>query len=329
MSTARVLTAILLLLVLRPRPVSAGGWPEVHERARLAAFDVLANDRHHGSGFLVDAKGRAITGAHVVAVGKRRLELLLADGTRVPAEVVARDIGHDLALLQAAPREGGYPFLPIAESEPTVGQEIAVFGTPLLRRQLLLFGRVSSARMGFEYLQHRQHYVECRYVSGIGPGGTSGGPWLDAEGRVVGVQIGGISLATGWQGVSFLAPTAAIRKLVATGREQPTPTIRVAVEETWQQPDEFFEHVPPGTDGLVVKVIDAEGPAAKAGLVKGDVIIRAGGEPVRFVADLLERVRAKKDGEMLPVELLGRGGKPNRTVEVPIRVLVEGTSPER
>lgn len=329
MTIPRATSFLLLLAAHSVASAAPAEWTTAATAASKATFDVLVDDQHYGTGFFVDADGHALTAAHVVAIGDRRLELLLPDGTRTAATVLARDLGHDVALLRAPEREAAYPFLPVAEKEPAIGQSVAVFGTPLLRRQLMLFGHVASAGLGYEYLGGRQHYVECRHVSGIGPKGTSGGPWLDPSGHVVGLQVGGISLTSGWQGVSFVAPAASLRHIVEHKKDRPTRTIRVAVEETWQQPPEFFENVPPGTDGLVVKVLDRNGPASRAGLQLGDVVVSADGERVRFVRDLLTRIREKGDEAEIALELLGRSGNPNRTVKVPVHVLIEGNGEER
>lgn len=324
MAVGPLVLTIGLLFPFAPIETRGAEWPAVVGRAREATHDVLIGGRHHGTAFVVTKEGLAITAAHVLAGGRGPLEFLSRTGERTPAKIVGRDLGHDLALLRINVGDEPCPFVEIAAEEPRIGDEVALLGTPLYRRQLLLFGRVASEGFGFEYLGNRAHYVECRYVSGVGPSGTSGGPWFDREGRVVGMQIGGMSLKSGWQGVSFLAPAAAIRKIVAAGKDLPTPTIRLVVEETWQQSEKRLEPLPPGTTGLFTKVPDKNGPAAKAGIEEHELVTKVDGRPVRFVADLIRHVRSKKIGEKVVLELFVPDDQPSRSVKVEVAGLVEG-----
>ncbi len=323
--TTPVRACLLLFAVLASPAAGADGWPDVVAKAKTATYDVLIGGRHFGTGFVVTKEGLAVTAAHAVAGARGPIQFMDLAGNRVDAEILGRDLAHDLALLQLAEREDPYPHLSVAEKEPAVAAEVAVFGTPIMRRQLLLFGRVASEHAGFEYLGNRAHYVECRYVSGFAPKGTSGGPWLDATGHVVGMQIGGMTLSTGWQGVSFVSPAAAVRRLVEAKADIPTPTIKLVVEETWQQSEEELKSLPAGTNGLFADVRDENGPAAKAGLADDHVIVAVDGQPVRFIADLLRHVRSKSVGTELAVEILTDDRTATRTIKVPVAGLVEAT----
>ena len=78
-----------------------------------------------------------------------------------------------------------------------------------------------------------------------------------------------------------------------------TATLRVAVEETWQQTNDYLKTLPPMTDGLVVKLLKKDGPAGRAGVQQWDVILAVDGKAVRTPDELLGIVRSKKPGDKL------------------------------
>jgi serine protease Do len=104
--------------------------------------------------------------------------------------------------------------------------------------------------------------------------------------------------------------------LLETRQSASTPNLGAAVEETWQQGREVLDRFPPRTEGLIVKVLQADGPAARGGLKQFDLIVAIDGQAVRLPAELLQLVRQKKPGESVALTVLGPDGTGKREVAV-------------
>lgn len=287
---------------------------ELYARVKQASLEILVDDHLNGSGSLVDASGLAITAAHVIGRPGNRVEVLSPVAGRRRAEVAAVDMGHDLALLRLEPRDGGYPYLPLADPSPPAGADVFLLGTPVFRHAVMFRGMVARDEPTFEYLN--AGYVVVLPLAANVPSGTSGGPWVDGRGALVGVQSGIMSNNGTPVGVAFAGTAGAVRRLMETRQTAATPNLGAAIEETWQQGREFLDRFPPRTEGLVVKVLQADGPAARAGLKQWDLILEAEGQAVRLPDELLRIVRQKKPGETFALTVLGPDGTGKRQVAV-------------
>jgi len=287
---------------------------ELYARVKQAALEILVDDHLNGSGSLVDAGGLAITAAHVIGQPGNRVEVLSPVAGRRRADVVAVDLGHDLALLRLEPRDGGYPCLPLAARLPPAGADAFLLGTPVFRHAVLFRAMLARDELSFEYLN--AGYVLVLTLAASVPSGTSGGPWVDRQGALIGVQSGIMSNSGTPVGVAFAGPAGAVRRLLETRQTAATPNAGLAIEETWQQQRDFLNRFPPQTEGLVVKVLQADGPAARAGLKQWDLIVEAEGQAVRLPDELLRIVRGKKPGEPLSLVVLGPDGTGKRRVTV-------------
>lgn len=291
--------------------------PEALYRDCLAACaEVLVDGRHAGVAWLADERGAALTAGHLFQRRSPRVELLFADNRQLPARLVAVDRGHDLALLQVQLDGQGRRPLLLARRAPTVGETLFHFGAPIFRAALLQPGRVAGSDTRFEFDAFLTDYAEVMPVAALMQGGTSGGPWLDRRGRVVGVQSRTVSLDGQPVGLAFFAPVSAVRRLLETRREADTPTLGLGVDELWQQPLEYLRQIPARTRGLVVAVVRESGPAAGAGLQVRDVLLEADAQPLVRIADLLRVVRRHRPGDRLELTFLRPGAREVRRVPV-------------
>jgi S1-C subfamily serine protease len=265
----------------------------LYERASRASVEVYTSGRLNGSGWIADPKGYAVTAAHVVWKKKGKLEVL-AEGKRVKADIAAVDRGHDLALLKLPVRKEPYPALPLAPRMPAPPKEIHLFGAPIFRHGVLLTGRVARASPTFEYLGDQVCAVRIFHVSGPSPKGTSGGCWMDGEGRAVGAQSGMMIVKNAPRGIAYVSPLEAIRRLVTTRRSARTADVGIAVEEIGEQPVGKF---PEGTEGVVA--------AAGKALKKGTLIVSVDGQKVTSRDGFYSLIRAKKPGNEVKLELAG------------------------
>jgi S1-C subfamily serine protease len=160
----------------------------------------------------------------------------------------------------------------------------------------------------FEYYPSPSSYVEILHVSATVQQSSSGGPWLNRRGQVVGLQSGVMSLNATPVGVAYLSPLPALRNLLRTRRHAATATLGAAIEETWQQNQDYLKRLPAGTEGLVVKVLDQDGPGTKAGLRQWDVITQAAGQRMRLPDELLRLIRRMKPSDLLELTVLRPDG---------------------
>jgi S1-C subfamily serine protease len=292
-------------LAAGPKPPSAT--EKIYRRCEAACVEVLVNGRHSGSGWFARADGLLVTAAHLFDRRDAVVEVVLSGGNRLACSLVAIDRGHDIAVLKTQAPAGSYPVLAFSSTPLRVGDEILQFGAPLYRAGVLQPGRVAQPDTSFEFYPDKKGYVEVLHVAAMMQAGTSGGPWLDRAGNVVGLQSGVMSLEGTPVGIAFLAPAAPIRALLKTLCDAATPDAGFWVDQLWERNAEFLKKFPADTEGLVVSGVREDGPAAKADLRPGDVVTAADGRRVVRIRELLEVIRSRKAGDQLRLTLLRAG----------------------
>lgn len=316
--------ALLIALLLAP-PASAAAPPELYARAAAAALEILIDDHLDGSAFIIDPSGLIVTAAHAVPDHTRRIEARSPTLGRHPLRLIARDYGHDIALLELPPRAEPYPHLRLARATPAAGADLYLYGAPHFRHGVLLNAMLARPDTTYEYLADQQYYLRVHHLAGPSPVGTSGGPWMTPDARVVGLQSGfmmdnGIPV-----GIAYMTPVAAIRRLAETRHDAATPTLRIAVEELWEQPDVFRQGHPPGLEALVAVRVTPGGPAARAGMRPYDVITHIDDTRVRLRDELLAAIRAHRPGDRVDLRVT-RPGETPRTIRVVLARLEPGVT---
>ncbi len=302
----------LLMVVLWPHaspaaPMSASATEKIYQRCQAACVEVLVNGRHSGSGWFARADGLVVTASHLFERRDADVEVVSPGLGRLACSLRAVDRGHDIALLKTKAPAADFPLLVFSSAPLRVGDEILQFGAPLFRAGVLQPGRVTQPDTSFEFYPDRKGYVEVLHVAAMMQAGTSGGPWLDRAGNVVGLQSGVMSLEGKPIGIAFLVPAAPIRGLLMTLCDAATPDAGFWVDQLWERDAEFLKKFPAGTEGLAVSGVRQDGPAAQAGLEPGEVVIAAEGRKVLRIQALLEIIRAKRPGERLQLTLLRAG----------------------
>jgi S1-C subfamily serine protease len=296
----------------------------VYERAARASVMVLIDGRHAGSAFFVDGSGLLLTASHVVKGANGTLEVDSPDVGRLPAERLAVDWGHDVALLRVARRDRPYPSLSIADRTPAPGEKVLVLGEPLFRHRMLLSGTVATRRESYCYLEDLACYVSMHYVAGPAPKGISGGCWLDRHGRVVGVQSGYLNASKQVPaGVAFFTPIPAMRRLLTEQASPAVPTLGTKLDELWTQPKGFISRFPKGTEGVITVVPADDGPVAKAGLDKESLITAVDGVKVRYRDALLDMIRAREPGDEVTLTVKDPDKKGTRQVKVRLGTVIK------
>jgi S1-C subfamily serine protease len=251
-----------------------------------------------GSGVLLTPDGYALTNSHVVN-GRTKLTAVTEEGDRLDAELVGDDPLTDLALVRLAARD--LPFAELGDSDSLrVGQLVIAMGNPLGFRSTVSTGVVSATGRAMRGVGGRLIENIIQHTAPLNPG-NSGGPLVDTRGRVVGVNTAIIAMA---QGLGFSVPSNTahwvVGELLAHGEVRRRwlgiagTTVglpRTLVRELDLLADEAIE----------VLSVDPNGPASRAGLQVGDVIVAAAGRVTMTVDDLTRIVSIAHQGE--PLEL--------------------------
>ena len=243
-----------------------------------------------GSGVIVSSDGLLITNHHVVA-GASDIEVQLADGRQVQAQLVGADPDTDVAVLKIA-----LDHLPvIAFGDPDqlqVGDTVLAIGNPFNVGQTVTSGIVSAlgrSRLGINIFEN---FIQTD--AAINPG-NSGGALVDGEGNLVGINTAIFSRTGGSLGIGFAIPASTARQVMAAllqGGLVPRGWIGVTMRELTPEFIEAFKL--PVREGVLVDSVVPNAPAAKAGIKPGDVLLSIGDQPVRTRAELLTAVSAVK-----------------------------------
>lgn len=273
-----------------------------------------------GSGVLFTPDGYALTNSHVVS-GATAIEASASDGSTVIADLVGDDPVTDLAVLRLNVKST-MPYTALADSNRLrVGDIVVAVGAPFGLARTVTCGIVSAlGRM-------LQSQVEGRLIEGIiqtdaplNPG-SSGGPLLDADGHVVGVNTAIVLHA---QGLCFAVPsnTAAfvIGEILRHGRVR-RARIGIAAEEVTIPGPIVRSNGLPSSRAVLVRHVERGGPADGAGIRPGDVITSLAGTTTESIPDLHRLLGSDAIRAPLPVEMLREGQKLRITVlpeEVPV-----------
>ena len=265
-----------------------------------------------GSGFVIDASGIIVTNNHVVE-GAETIEVRLHDDTVLKAELVGRDPKTDLAVIRVKP-EKPLPVVSFGDSDTLrVGEWVMAIGNP--------FGLGGSVSLGIVSARNRDinagPYDDFIQTDAAINKGNSGGPLFNLKGEVMGINTAIFSPSGGSVGIGFSVP-ANTAKNVITQLIQYGETRRGWLGVKIQSvTDDIAESLNLGTArGALVADVTPTGPAEKAGIQAGDVIVEFNGRPVNSMRDLPKIVAETPIGTKVPVKVLRKGEEVAVTAEV-------------
>ncbi|MBC7249807.1 MAG: trypsin-like peptidase domain-containing protein [Anaerolineae bacterium] len=239
-----------------------------------------------GSGFIIDREGHIVTNNHVIE-GAERIDVTLADGTVVPAQVVGADPYNDLAVIRIdVPAELLTPVELGSSADLRVGQRAIAIGNPFGLDRTLTTGVISSLGRIIES-EGRPLGELIQTDAAINPG-NSGGPLLDSRGRVIGVNT---AIRSGAENIGFAVPVDTVKRvvpqLIATGRyEHPwLGILAYAITPGLAQALDL-----PVERGLLIAQIYRDSPAHKAGLRGGTRQVRVGNYRVMIGGDIITAI---------------------------------------
>jgi serine protease Do len=267
-----------------------------------------------GSGVIVTKDGYILTNNHVVD-GANEVKITLNDGRELKAKVVGRDPKSDLAVVKIDSKD--LPAITFADSSQSeVGDVVLAVGNPFAIGQSVTMGIVSAtgrASMGLDY----EDFIQTD--AAINPG-NSGGALVDAEGRLIGINTAIYSRSGGNQGVGFAIPTDLARGVMVSLIEHGKVTrgyLGVRIQDVTPLLAKEFNLK--NDQGALVGEVEPNGPADKAGLKSGDVVLEFNGHKVADSRHLKLEVAETAPGERVPVEILHDGA--SKTLEVKVQEL--------
>jgi serine protease Do len=273
-----------------------------------AAQPQLPEARATGSGFFISPDGYVVTNNHVIE-NATEITVRMTDKRELKARVIGRDEGTDLAVLKV---DGGrFPYVSFEnQAKPRVGDWVIAVGNPFDLGGTATAGIISAYGRDIG-----ESFVDYLQIDAPINRGNSGGPTFDIYGRVVGVNTAIFSPTGGSVGIGFAVPADiadSITKQLISGGKITRGYLGVSIQNVTPEIAESLG-IPPRTGALVADVTEG-GPAAKAGVESGDVILNVNGKAVGTANELTRQVALARAGDILRLEVR-RGGR-NRIIEV-------------
>jgi serine protease Do len=267
-----------------------------------------------GSGVIVTRDGYILTNCHVVD-GADEVKVTLQDGRDFNGKLIGKDPKTDVAVLKIEATD--LPALQIADSDQIdVGDMVLAVGNPFGIGQTVTMGIISATgrgNMGLDY----EDFIQTD--AAINPG-NSGGALVDVEGRLIGVNTMILSRSGGNQGIGFAVPSNlakyVMENLVSFG-EISRGYMGVLIQDITPVLAKKFELK--SKDGVLIGSVSPKGPADKAGIKSGDVIVEFNGKPAHNSRQLKLMVSQTKPGSTVPVKLVRDGN--TKTLDVLLKQL--------
>jgi serine protease Do len=277
-----------------------------------------------GSGFIIDAEGYILTNNHVVE-GADEIKVTLHDEKQFDATVVGRDEKTDIALIKLKQPKGELPYAELGDSDALeIGSWVLAIGNPFGLQETVTQGIVSAK---WRKIGQGPYDDFIQTDASINPG-NSGGPLFNLSGKVVGINTAIFSPSGGNVGIGFAIPINIAKNIVPQLKSTGKVTrgwLGVVVQKVTPELAQSFG-ISEGRGALVADV-DKEGPAAKAGIASGDIIITFNGREIKEMDELPMLVAQTDIGKTVDVKVL-RGGK-EKTLAVKIAELKESKARDR
>lgn len=258
-----------------------------------------------GSGFLVSADGLVVTNNHVVEQAEE-IKVKTSDGRELPAKVVGTDPPTDLALLRID--AGGKP-LPYAELGSSaaieVGDWVLAIGNPFGLPRTVSAGIVSAVGRADVGILDFEDFIQTDAAVNLG---NSGGPLVDLDGRVIGINTAIASTSGGSIGIAFAIPVDMAKDVIRQLREKGKVVrghLGVMISEIDEDLAQSFGYS--GKGGILVQDVTDGGPAQKAGVRAGDIIETMDGKDVGTISAFRSAVAAHSPGASLELRVWRNG----------------------
>ncbi len=255
-----------------------------------------------GSGFFITADGYAVTNNHVVDKADT-VEVTADDGKTYTAKVIGTDPRTDIALIKVDGRSD-FPYVHLADKPPRVGDWVLAVGNP--------FGLGGTVTAGIVSARGRDigagPYDDFIQIDAPVNKGNSGGPTFDVDGNVIGINTAIFSPSGGSVGIAFAIPAPTVKSVVAQLKDNGKVSrgwIGVQIQPVTA---EIADNLGlKASEGALVADPQANGPAAKAGIMAGDVIMAVNGNPVKDARDLARQIGSMAPGATAKLTVWRKG----------------------
>jgi S1-C subfamily serine protease len=281
-----------------------------------------------GSGFIINANGEILTNFHVIN-GSSQVEVTLPDQSKYKATVLVRDRVNDLALIKIEPKKK-LTYLSLGDSDHLqVGQKVLAIGNPFGFDGTLTTGVVSSLGRTIEAESNHRMEGMIQTDASINSG-NSGGPLLDSQGNVIGINTAIYGPGGGSVGIGFALPINRAKTLLDDFRAGRKPA-RLGISTVYVAGDVAQALELPTTGGLLVQEVTAGSSAESAGLhgarrvvvignqevgIGGDFITAVDGKKVTEIDAVIRALAKKHSGDILDLTIFRAG----RSVELKVKL---------
>ncbi len=253
-----------------------------------------------GSGVIVSQDGFILTNHHVIEAADE-IQVALPEGKTLEAEVVGTDPETDLAVLKVKHKK--LPAITFAKAETLrVGDVVLAIGNPFGVGQTVTMGIVSALGRSHLGINTFENYIQTD--AAINPG-NSGGALVDVAGNLVGVNTAIFSRSGGNLGIGFAIPVSIVRQVMEQIIAHGTVTrgwVGIEVQEITPEIADSFNLK--STEGALIAGVLRGGPADRAGIHPGDVLVAVGGKPVLDSSSLLNLIAALAPGKVAQLKLM-------------------------
>jgi serine protease Do len=273
-----------------------------------------------GSGFIVDPKGYIITNYHVVEKADKIYVKLSTDPDNQdegrPARVIGTDKATDLAVIKIE-TSTPLPTVKLGNSDTAqVGDWVEAIGSPFALSQTVTAGIISAKNRTIEpgASGQFQHFIQTD--AAINPG-NSGGPLLNMNGEVIGVNTAIYTQSAGYQGIGFAMPSNTVVDIYNDLIGSSHKVIRGSIGIIFNQGlSGAVNRVYGFKNGVVVRTIQPGGPAEKAGLKAGDILLTVDGRAIKDGDDLVNEIASRRPGSSIRLGYMRDGKQADLTVTI-------------
>lgn len=255
-----------------------------------------------GSGVIYTSNGYVLTNHHVIE-GTNKVEVTLNNNSKYAAEIVGYDEKTDIAVLKI---EGdNFPYLELADSDlAEIGQWVLAVGNPLDLNSTVTAGIISAKGRSIELIPGRDAIESFIQTDAAVNPGNSGGPLVDAEGRLLGINTA-IATRTGlFQGYSFAIPINLVKRIADDIIETGSFRRVFLGVDIYSLDAESAANL--GVDinqGVVIEAVQSGSSAAQGNLQAGDIVVEINGRTVRSLPDLTEIIGRSRIGDVLEIKV--------------------------
>ncbi|ODT35113.1 MAG: 2-alkenal reductase [Lautropia sp. SCN 70-15] len=275
-------------------------------------FDQRQQTSSLGSGVIATPDGYVLTNEHVIDAADE-IEVLLANGTRASAKLVGADPETDLAVLRIDMKD--LPAIEFGNADSAkIGDVVLAIGNPFGVGQTVTMGIISALGRTQLGINTFENFIQTD--AAINPG-NSGGALVDSDGRLLGINTAIYSRTGGSLGIGFAIPVSTVRQvmdqIVATGSVT-RGYIGVEPQDLTPELAEAFRL--PRREGAIIAGVMRSGPADRAGVRVGDILVDVDGKPVSDTASMLNLIAQLSPGSTVQFRFLRDG----RQIEIPIKI---------